>query len=224
MDIKNILIADDHSLVRDGLRNLLSELSNDLNIVECVNCQQTIDAVEARQDLDLILFDLRMPDLDGFKVLERLANNMNAVPVVVVSASEDIGSMQRALDIGAMGYIPKSESNEVMLSAIRLVLSGGVYMPSKITHFRPTDSQQAVQQKSSAFSSLTSRQYEVLCLIMEGRSNRDIADVLELSEVTVKTHVSAVLKNLGVNSRTQAVLQANKLGFPGGFSSGILLD
>ncbi|WP_020674994.1 response regulator [Geopsychrobacter electrodiphilus] len=208
-NIRKVLIADDHSLLRNGLKQLLQQLWSDITVVESNDCRQTLDMMGAHPDIDLVLFDLNMPGLDGFKVLEILANNPCAAPIIVVTASDDIFDMQRTLDAGAVGYILKSESNEVILRAIQLVLAGGIYVTPSITCKQAGGRGQA----NLSFSKLTSRQCEVLRLMMQGASNKDIAKALNLSEVTVKTHVGAILKTLDVVSRTQAVLAAKKLGY-----------
>lgn len=204
--IQKVLIADDHSLLRNGLKQLLKQEWKDITVVESKNYQQTLDVMNSHSDIDLVLFDLTMPGMDSFKVLETLVNNDSAVPVIVVTASDEISDMKRAFDIGALGFINKSESNEVMLSAIQLVLSGGVYIP-------PIMARTQVNNNSSPLSTLTLRQHEVLNFIMRGFPNKEIASALGLAEVTVKTHVSAILKNLGVVNRTQAVVVVKELGY-----------
>lgn len=207
MELRKVLIADDHSLVRDGLRQLVRSLCADVEVLETRNCRQTIEAVTRRTDIDLVLFDLAMPDMEGFTALEQLTAAPAAVPVVVVSASEDRNDMQRALDAGAMGYIPKSSPNAVLLGAIGLVLSGGIYLPPEMP--RPGEPGAG----TGPLCALTPRQKQVLRCMMRGLSNKGIARELFLAEVTVKTHVSAILRCLGVGSRTQVVLKARELGY-----------
>lgn len=205
MELGKILIADDHSLVRDGLKQLVRTVSPRVEFLEATNCGQTLEAVATTPGIDLVLFDLSMPDMDGFAALQRLTDSPMAVPVVVVSASEERREMQRALDLGALGFIPKSESNEVILSAIKLVLSGGIYVPPAMARISADPVLRA--------GSLTVRQNEVLAGMMRGLSNKEIARELGLAEVTVKTHVSGILRVFGVSSRTRAVLAASKYGY-----------
>lgn len=209
MELGKILIADDHSLVRDGLKQLVRTVSPRVEFLETTNCGQTLEAVATTPGIDLVLFDLSMPDMDGFAALQRLTDSPMAVPVVVVSASEERREMQRALDLGALGFIPKSESNEVILSAIKLVLSGGIYIPPAMARI----SADPVLRAGLPAGSLTVRQNEVLAGMMRGLSNKEIARELGLAEVTVKTHVSGILRVFGVSSRTRAVLAARKYGY-----------
>lgn len=209
MELGKILIADDHSLVRDGLKQLVRTVSPRVEFLEATNCGQTLEAVATTPGIDLVLFDLSMPDMDGFAALQRLTDSPMAVPVVVVSASEERREMQRALDLGALGFIPKSESNEVILSAIKLVMSGGIYVPPAMARI----SADPVLRAGLPAGSLTVRQNEVLAGMMRGLSNKEIARELGLAEVTVKTHVSGILRVFGVSSRTRAVLAASKYGY-----------
>ncbi|MDH5632328.1 MAG: response regulator transcription factor [Gammaproteobacteria bacterium] len=203
--LKKILVADDHSVFRDGIKSLFAEFGDNVEIIECGSCQQTLDVVDRHADLDLVLFDLRMHDMDGFEVLATIVRKRYTLPVIVISASEDADDMKRCLDVGAMGYIPKYETGDVMRSAIQLVLSGSIYTPAAMSASRNT-------RLAPELAGLTSRQMDVLQLMMEGCKNQDIASKLGITEVTIKTHVSAILKSLGVENRTQAVLKAKQLG------------
>jgi len=202
--LNKVLIADDHSLVRNGLMQIVHEISKDAAIIEAATGDQTIEALNSNSDLDLILFDLAMPETDGVSTLRVLTANPLAIPVVVVSASDSYHDIQSAFDAGALGYIHKSESSAVMSAAIHLVLSGGLYVPPCYTHYSPGS------DKAAVFSTLTRRQKEVLCLILKGHTNRQIAEQLGLNEVTVKAHVGAMLKHLGVDSRTKVVIMAKE--------------
>jgi DNA-binding NarL/FixJ family response regulator len=202
-----ILIADDHTLFREGMRHVLALLADDVEISEAGNCAQTLQAVEADGDLSLVLLDLNMPGRDGFAALETLAQRYPALPIVVLSGSEDRADMQRALDNGAMGFIPKSATAPVMLGALRLVLAGGVYVPPELVQPGAGDG-----PARSVDAGLTPRQVEVLARVIEGKPNKIIAGELGLTEATVKAHVTAVFKALNVSNRTQAARAAERIG------------
>jgi len=207
-----ILIADDHELFRDGLRHVLDQLGGDLSIVEARDFPQAIQAVERDQDIDIVLLDLSMPGMawnDGLLRLRELLPEQ--VPVIILSASDDRRHVLQAVNLGAAGFIPKTSSSRVMLSALKLVLSGGVYLPPALLEQNgPSDG--ATLANENAVSFLTARQREVLALLGQGKSNKEIARVLDLAEGTVKLHVTAILKALNVNNRTRAVVAASQLG------------
>jgi DNA-binding NarL/FixJ family response regulator len=209
-----ILVTDDHVLIREALRGVLTELRSEASVFEASNSQQAMRIVEEHPDLDLILLDLNLPDRDGFSVLADLRQRYPAISVVVLSALQDRMNVTRALDLGALGFIPKTTKREIMLSALRLIFSGGTYIPAEIlareeapsspndlTHVRPTD------------LGLNSRQIEVLALMAQGQTNKAIARTLNIAEPTVKNHITVILKALKVSNRTEAVIAVGKLGW-----------
>ena len=198
-----ILLADDHTLFREGMRHVLTLLADDVEIVEAGNCAQALEAVADNGDVTLVLLDLHMPGRDGFAALDTLSRRYPALPIVVLSGSEHHADMRRALDNGAMGFIPKSATAPVMLGALRLVLAGGVYVPPALL--------QPGTNNAPALA-LTPRQIEVLTRVIEGKPNKIIAAELDLTEATVKAHVTAVFKALDVTNRTQAARAAERLG------------
>ncbi len=206
-----ILVADDHALFREGMRHLLPQLQDGVEVIEAGNCSEALRAVEANDDIALILLDLAMPGRDGFAALETFSRTHSRIPVVVLSASENREAMQRALDNGALGYIPKTTSATVMLQALRLVLAGSIYVPPALVQpatFDPNTSTATVMP----LHSLTPRQRDVLALVIDGKSNQAIATELGLSKATVKAHIAAAFKALGVNNRAQAATAAKRLG------------
>ncbi|HEX7044825.1 MAG TPA: response regulator transcription factor [Burkholderiales bacterium] len=205
-----LLIADDHALFREGMRHLLAQLDDAVEVIEAGSCADLLAAVEAQPDIELVLLDLTMPGRDGFVALELLAREHSRLPVVVLSASEDRAAMQRALDGGAVGYIPKTSSAAVMLHALRLVLAGGIYVPPALVHPAPLACGGAAP-KAADGSALTPRQLEVLACVIEGKSNRAIAAQLGLSRATVKAHITAAFKALRVSNRAQAAAVAKRL-------------
>ena len=201
-----ILIVDDHALFREGLTHVLHGLDEQVDLLEASNCDLAIQYVSENADLDLVLLDLNMPGKDGFAALDTITKNYPATPVVILSASNQRGDMQNALDAGAVGFITKDTTSAVMLNALRLILSGGVYIPTGMAQ------QQVADENISITSDLTPRQLQVLTLLVQGESNKLIATELELAEATVKMHVSSIFKSLGVINRTQAAMVAEKRG------------
>ena len=132
LDFMKILVVDDHSLIREALRGVLKDLEDDVVVLEAADCRQTIELAEQHADLDLILLDLTLPDRDGFSLLAELRERYPAVAVVVLSALDQRDNVLRALDLGALGFIPKNASRDVMLRALQLVLSGGIYIPPQV--------------------------------------------------------------------------------------------
>jgi DNA-binding NarL/FixJ family response regulator len=216
-----VLVIDDHALIREALRGVLKELKDDAMVVEASDSRQAMRLVDEHADLALILLDLNLPDRNGFAVLAELRERYPAISVVVLSAFNDRDNVAKALDFGALGFIPKSTSREVMLSALRLILSGGIYIPLDIlagrepSPGRPNPSQAATEARplSPRDVGLTDRQIEVLVLIMQGKSNKAICRILGLAEATVKNHVTAILKALKVTNRTEAVIAVGALGW-----------
>lgn len=200
-----ILVVDDHSLFREGLCYVLNELEDQVSILEASGFEQAMQHVAANPDLDLVLLDLNMPGEDGFTALDTLTKTYPAMPVIILSASTRHGDIKRALDAGAMGYIPKDTTSTVMLNAVRLVLSGGIYTPPDIAQ------QFGSNQNDSNVPVLTPRQSQVLAKLIQGHSNKVIASQMNLAEATVKMHVTSIMRSLGVSNRTQAAMAAEKL-------------
>lgn len=204
-----ILLADDHALFREGMRHVLARLDDDVAIIEAGDCAQVLEQANAHADIGLVLLDLHMPGGDGFAALDALSQKYPALPVVVLSASENRADMQRALDAGAMGFIQKSATAPVMLNALHLVLSGGVYVPPAMVQAgTAADPQPAI----AGSVPLTPRQLDVLRYVIDGKANKVIAAELGLTEATVKAHITAVFRALKVTNRTQAALAAERLG------------
>jgi DNA-binding NarL/FixJ family response regulator len=215
-----ILVVDDHVLIREALRGVLKELKRDADVVEAPNCAQAMRLVEERAgDFGLILLDLNLPDRDGFSVLAELRERYPAISIVVLSGLQDRGSVTKALDLGALGFIPKSANRDVMVSALQLVFAGGIYVPPEIlardqpasaSAKRPAGDRPRVAPSELG---LTGRQLDVLALMMQGKSNKAICRLLDLAEPTVKNHVTGILKALKVTNRTEAVIAVNELGW-----------
>jgi DNA-binding NarL/FixJ family response regulator len=204
------LVVDDHPLICEALRQVLKALDSDIELLEAGGGVDALAVAGESERIDLILLDLALPDADGFEVLRELRERHPSFPVVVLSASEQADTVMRALDTGAMGFIPKTASNEVLLGALRLVLSGGVYLPAEV--LRRSHAPASTAQASYRDLGLTERQAQVLALMVQGKPNKIICRELSLAEGTVKIHVTAILKALEVSNRTQAVIAVGKLG------------
>jgi DNA-binding NarL/FixJ family response regulator len=216
------LLVDDHTLIREALRGVLKELDEGAAILESSRWGDAARQLEEHPDLALMLLDLGLPDHDGFAALKEARAHYPKIPVVILSGSCDRESVVKALDLGAVGFIPKSGEREVMLSALRLVFSGGVYIPPEILSRSETPAgpgptaapgRRLEGAPSPADLGLTVRQVDVLALMMRGKSNKAICRILNLAEPTVKNHVTAILKALKVSNRTEAVIMVGKLGW-----------
>jgi len=205
-----ILVADDHELIREALRHVLTQLGSGVNVLEAADCDGTRLAIAEHPDLDLLLLDLSLPGVGGLVLLPELRRDYPSLPVVVLSALEDPATVREALVSGAMGFIPKSSTNEVMLSALHLVLAGGRYLPPAA--LIGTDEAFGAAPASAAEVVLTDRQRDVLALMAQGKSNKQICRELNIAEATVKIHVTAILRTLKVASRAQAIVAVNRLG------------
>jgi len=216
-----ILVVDDHVLIREALGGVLRELKGDAAVViEASDSRQAMRQIEANPDIELVLLDLGLPDRDGFELMSDLARRHPTVSVVVHSAHQDRERVMKALDLGALGFIPKSARREVLIGAFNLIFSGGVYIPPEIIARRPPAAAAPPEPPSGKASAadlgLTERQMQVLALMMQGKSNKAICRDLDLAEPTVKVHVSAVLKALKAANRTEAVIAAAALGLTPG--------
>lgn len=211
-----ILVVDDHPLVREAMAQLVTRLGVAVQVMEAQDCMSGVEIAHAHPDLDLVLLDLNLPGLRGIPALERFRRDYPATPVVVVSMFRDRETVTEAIRHGAMGFIPKSAGRETIVSALRLVLSGAVYVPPEVAlEAAPADDALHAgigHSRSAAALGLTPRQGQVLALVMKGRANKEICRELGLAERTVKAHLTAVLNALKVTSRTQAVIAANRLG------------
>jgi DNA-binding NarL/FixJ family response regulator len=207
-----VLVVDDHVLIREALRGVLKELKA-ASVVEASDAHQAMQRIEENPDIDLVLLDLNLPDRDGFDVLAELGEHYPTFSVVVLSANSLRNIVARALDLGAVGFIPKSASREVMLGAFNLIFAGGIYVPPEILPGREhSPALGASRSRTAADLGLTERQCEVLILMMQGKSNKAIGRALNLAEPTVKNHVTAILRALNASNRTEAVIAAGALG------------
>lgn len=206
-----VLIADDHALFRDGLSMHIEKLDPEAVIFQAGNYSQVLKILDDEKKLDLILLDLDMPDMkweDGlFEIMKKSAD----ARFVVISAAEDSRSIRRIIDSGISGYIPKRSDTKVLTGALKLILDGGTYLPPSILEGSGGGSGSSSSQRGKN-KTLTVRQTEVLSLVAEGMSNKQIAYKMGVSEATVKLHINALLRAVGATNRTQAVIVAQKMG------------
>jgi DNA-binding NarL/FixJ family response regulator len=205
------LVVDDHPILREGLASLLQQAADGNQVVLASDSAEGLRLAALHADLDLVLLDLAMPGMDGMRAIAAFGQQRPALPVVVLSSSEDPEDVHSALSAGALGYVPKSAPAHTLLAALNLVLAGEVYVPPLLLN-RP---RHAVSPTAGAEgpARLTERQIEVLRLLSAGESNKEIGLKLGLSEKTVKAHVTAIFRSLHVVNRTQAASAARKAGF-----------
>lgn len=205
-----IIVADDHPLFRAALQQAVRQALSDVDIVEADTLEAVHKAVADHPDADLILLDLHMPGAHGFSGLVFLRGVNPGIPVVVVSGSEETHVIRRAMDYGASGFIPKSSSLDTIAAAIAQVIEGEVWIPPEVADGLDEISEEEARF-AEALASLTPQQFRVLNMLTEGLLNKQIAYELQVSEATIKAHVTAILRKLGVHSRTQAVIAAKRL-------------
>lgn len=254
-----VLLIDDHPLILSAMQSVILGLGADVQAIGVETAAECRELLRRDSDFDLVLLDLHLDDASGFDLLAELRMGYPALPVVVVSASDRASDVIRAIDVGAMGFVPKRASNELLFEALHLVMSGGIYVPPMTLHLGdsalplalssglsspgigpllPGSLSAMVEDDRRLFGDrrgmsrridegadreaalermgMTPRQREVLTLLLDGKSNKMIARDLAISVETVKDHVAAVLRTLGVNSRTQAVLAVGRLHQPAG--------
>ena len=233
-----VLLIDDHPLILQALQAVIEGLGGDTTVIGANSARAARETLKADSDFDLVLLDLHLGDADGFDVLVEFRAAYPALPVVVVSASDRSSDVIKAIDAGAMGFVPKRANHETLYEALHMVMSGGIYVPPMTMRSEPAaklegDTVPSVLRvvRDTAMDSgfqtqpgmrslgLTPRQTDVLALLLKGQPNKLIARELNLSVETVKDHVAAVLRTLGVNSRTQAVLAVSQMSNQGGLSA-----
>ena len=196
-----LLVVDDHPLLREGLSALLKQSEPDSIILEAADAAEALALAAKMPDLDLAILDLQMPGVNGLKALAAFGREHPQLPVLILSSSENPADAREALRCGALGYVPKSANPQTLLTAIRLVLDGEVYVPPLVLAGAAAPPSAPVPARAA----LTARQVEILRQLDAGDSNLAIAHKFGLSEKTVKAHITAIFRNLNVTSRTQAV-------------------
>jgi DNA-binding NarL/FixJ family response regulator len=210
-----VLLVDDHVLFRDGLKLLIGALDPQIETVDAGSCDEALAAAQRHTDLDLVLLDLQMPGRGGMEGLAILRDQYPSLPVVVMSGDEQPATIQKAIDTGAMGFIPKTSSSAVMLQALKLVLAKGVYVPPSVlkTPAAPHGSPSGIAPGPGQVDlKLSPRQMQVLALLVKGRPTKLICRELGISESTAKTHINKIFQTLDVHNRTEAVYATAQLG------------
>jgi DNA-binding NarL/FixJ family response regulator len=208
-----ILLADDHPLFREGVKPVLLKLDGQVEILEAIDYPSAYAITAQHTEMDLALLDLNMPGGTGIEGITQFRSRFPHIPLIVLSAADRPDEVRQVLAAGAMGYISKASAPAVILSAMHLVLAGGVYAPPELLSAQSVAPiLHPVSPSGPRLASLTERQLEVLRLMGQGMSNRQIAEAFHLTEGTVKIHVTAVLRALDASNRTEAVLVAQKAG------------
>ncbi|MEQ1807741.1 MAG: response regulator transcription factor [Burkholderiaceae bacterium] len=204
-----LLIVDDHAILREGLAAMLRQAGPDTEVLQAGDGAEGLRIAEAHLDLDAVFLDLEMPGVDGMSAVPEFGRRRPELPVIVLSSSEDPQDVRRALALGALGYVPKSAAPQTLLSALTLVLSGNRYVPPLMLQSEAAV-RSAGTNRGPPSGSLTERQLEVLRLLSDGMSNKEIGRGLGLSDKTVKAHITMIFKTLNVVNRTQAASVARR--------------
>jgi len=207
-----LLIVDDHAILREGLVALLQQFEQGADVLQASDTTEGLRLEVDHPGRDAVFLDLNMADPSGLEIIPVFARRCPQLPVIVLSSSEDPGDVRLALKSGAFGYVPKSASPRNILSALRLVLSGEIYVPPLMLDLGPVATDGSGRVASEAGERLTERQTEVLRQLCRGLSNKEISRALDLSEKTTKSHITAIFKALSVVNRTQAASAARRAG------------
>ena len=202
-----VIVADDHPLVREALRHALAVALERVRVLEAASLPEALALLESEAAVDLAILDLNMPGMNGFAGLAQLRSGEPALPVAIVSATTDLEVVRRALELGAAGFIPKTLPLGAIAEAIRTIIAGEIWVPGELQP-PPND------EMAKRLRELTPQQLRVLAMISQGLPNKQIAFALSVGEPTVKAHVTAILRKLGVTSRTQAVIAARLIDLP----------
>lgn len=208
------LLIDDHAVFTQGLKFLLSDLDETIEFLEMTSCEEALD-LDASDAIDLVLLDFHMPGLHGLDALKAIKSQFPSAAIVMLSSEDNPQLIRDAIDNGASGFIPKSSTAQVLIAALRLILAGGIYLPTHAltdVRDRRAASESASNNPDNEIEGLSSRQLEVLMKVVQGKANKVVAREMNISEGTVKAHLSAAFRALGVHNRTEAVFAAAKLG------------
>ena len=206
-----VLITDEQSLFRDGLSLRLQQINDDISILQSSTLNEMYKILSKEKDIDILIFDIDLAELNAAEVISKIKTLMPNTKIITISSSEDTRNIKKILSFGVKGYIPKRLDSNVLSGALKLILDGGTYIPPAVLNQTITK-----DSNNNIFSplkkNLTNRQSQVLDLIAQGKSNKQIAYDMGVSEATVKLHINALLRSLKVNNRTQAVITAQKMG------------
>jgi DNA-binding NarL/FixJ family response regulator len=211
-----LLIVDDHGLVREGLKAILGQSELQAQCLEAWDEMSIWQCLQQHPDVNLVLLDIQLPGLSGMELLKRIVKEHPAMPIIMLSADHDSDTVSQALQLGASGFMPKNSLNQVLISAIRLVMAGGVYIPPEALlksapKSVPLPTNKAALQLESL--GLTNRQLDVLRLLLKGLPNKRISRQIDLAEATVKIHIRGILRTLGVTNRTEVLVKLTEMGY-----------
>jgi len=215
MDMQKFLVVDDHPLFREALSNSIRQAFEDTQVLESGTIEQTLDVIRSHSDIDIVLLDLNLPGVSGFGGLLTLRTRFPKLPIIVVSGIDDRRIVSEALRYGVVGFIPKSAPTATLKTAILEVIDGGVFLPPDYQEIGGDDgvADGGENDVAKQLACLSPQQSRVLKMLALGKLNKQIAYELDVGETTVKAHVSAILRKLGVHSRTQAVIKARNVEF-----------
>lgn len=205
-----ILVIDDHALVREGLRQVLQCLGDEVQVLQSGTCEQGFCLAQMHHDLDLVLLDYHLPDMTGLSALNQFGRQHPEIPVLMLSGSANVQIMQDVMRAGACGFVTKSSVTDELLTAVRCVLDGDIYEPAQ-RNWGPDQTNPSPVAEERA--PLSRKQELVLREMLNGRSNREIGQSIGVSEETVKSHVAAILRHFEVQNRTQVVVAAARCGY-----------
>ena len=209
MAATRILIVDDHPLFREALKQAVSGGVANASVTLAGSLEAATALLDKDDEFDLVLLDLRMPGVQGLSGLIYLRAQYPNVPVAIITASDDHGLVQKALNLNASGFIPKTSGIETIIAAVNSILRGDIWVPE--SYAQPSAADKEAEDIARRVATLTAQQIRVLMMLKEGLLNKQIAYELNVSEATIKAHVSAILQKLNVSSRTQAVIAANRI-------------
>jgi len=206
-----VLITDEQSLFRDGLSLRLRQINQDITVIQSSTIEEMKKILSSEPDIDFIILDISPTELNAGEIINKIKTSHPNTKIVVISSSEETRNIKKILSFGVKGYIPKRLDSNILSGALKLILDGGTYIPPEL--LENTNSSNSNTNASNILQkSLTNRQSQVLDLIAQGKSNKQIAYDMGVSEATVKLHINALLRSLKVNNRTQAVITAQKMG------------
>ena len=208
--LTNIIVADDHPLFRSALTTSLQQVLDLPNFIEAEDLNTLQKAVESHPDTDLILLDLHMPGSEGFSALVFLVSHFPDIPVIIVSAHDDVEIIRRAMNHGASGFLSKSSTAQDMADAVNTVIAGGIYLKEPLPAIHENNEEE--MQAASGLAALTPQQFRVAVMVGQGLLNKQIAFELGVTEATIKAHMTEIFRKLGVPSRTKVALAIGQLG------------
>jgi len=205
-----VLITDEQSLFRDGLSLRLKQINNEISIIQSSDLAEMQKVLSKEKDIDVVILDIDLAELSAAEIISKIKTLSPNIKIIAISSSEDTRNIKKILSFGVKGYIPKKLDSNILSGALKLILDGGTYIPQALLTNNLNN--ENINISNVLKKNLTNRQSQVLDLIAQGKSNKQIAYDMGVSEATVKLHINALLRSLKVNNRTQAVVTAQKMG------------